>query len=443
LTIYKFKCYDARGFYQENKKENKMLTNNYKPAQKSIYVKRDNAKITFNNDSKLSLELFISKFVYAIKNGKGKFLLDIDGTLSHFHSDKMKALVLSEITSFIDAMETKYPGSIILITGRSKENVERLFKLPNGEYLFKKKKKFLNVIAEHGAERWKQGERKSSVKLPQESKDILAQYKQKAQQLVKEIIGKLSKYIQKQESHFIKVDDLKILDNLIITLKNSPASGTIYEEKRTTFGFHTRILRENLLQQTNDQTQRKEITTIIDEFEQKTDELIGELQKTDPNLGFICKGNMHKEAGFPKIISKGKAIEQLFTSNKFKGISFVTLCDSVHTKGNDKPLVEFANQDDKNTHDVFQVGDRTPAEGLKFTGKLPNPDTVAHLFSLFAKKLGLNISKVQWLQNSFFQPSQNNRPKTTVPKYYPTNTKSKTLCSKLQRCCQTFTIEQN
>jgi len=401
--------------------DEKNLTKNYKWLQKKVYAERNIAKITFSNPE-LSLEKFIRNFADVIKTGKGKFLLDIDGTLSHFHSDKMKAFVLNKITRFIDALETKYPGSIILITGRRKKEVEQLFKLPNGEFLFLEKPTHLNLIAEHGVETWLQGKLDStlSIKLPQQSLKTLIQYKKKAQQLVKEIIGNLSEYIQ--EHYFTETGDIRI------TLKNSQASGILYEEKLTSFGFHIRILHE-LLQQTNDQTQQAEIINIIKEFEQKADKLIGELQKTEPSLGLICEGNMNKEVGFHKSISKGKAIEDLFARNNFKGNSFITLCDSVGEKGTDKPLVKFANKDKNNPHYVFQVGDRIPAEGLKFTGKLDNPNTVSYLFSQFAKTLRLNISKSQWSHNGFFSPPKKiiPSPKKTAPDPKPQKQNNTTL----------------
>jgi trehalose-6-phosphate synthase/trehalose-6-phosphatase len=389
------------------------LLKNYKKLQKTTYVERNNAKITIY-DSKLSLEQFINQFVIAIKDGKGRFLLDIDGTLSHFHSDKMKAFVLSKITRFIDAMETKYPGSIILITGRPKKEVERLFKLPNGDFLFIKKPELLNVIVEHGAERYERGKRVSSVKLPQQPLKTLIQYKQKAQQLVKEIIAKLGKYIQQQENYFTETGDIRI------TLKNSQASGILYGEKMASCGFHTRILHE-LLEQTQNQTQRSEIENIIIEFEQKVDVLIGELQSLDPNLDLICKSDMHSEMGFHKHISKGKAIKDFFAHNNFTENSFITLCDAVGKNGTDRTTVKSVNEDPNNTHYVFQVGDHIPAEGLKFTGRLDNPNIVGYLFKQLAKKLELNISKSQWLQHSIFGQSTKNVTQEKDTKKYTTS----------------------
>lgn len=91
-----------------------------------------------------------AEMVAAFRLGELRFLLDIDGTLSDFHDDKMKAFVHPDIVQLIYMMEILRPGTVTFVTGRPEAEVLRLFPLPDGRDLFGALRRRPNMICNHG-----------------------------------------------------------------------------------------------------------------------------------------------------------------------------------------------------------------------------------------------------------------------------------------------------
>lgn len=183
----------------------------------------------------------------ALAAGNLRFLLDIDGTLSNFHPEKMKAFVLPYIVDLIYQLEKTCPGTVIFVTGRPKEEVLKLFKCTGGRDLFealqKETGRIPNMICNHGIEAFFDSEKKEFPLNPAWI-DFLTSVKNDA-------LSKMLKFARdKLSTKGCSVTENKLGITISCCNATGETAGLLFEIKYTasdtlvSFAFHWRTLEE-------------------------------------------------------------------------------------------------------------------------------------------------------------------------------------------------------
>jgi len=165
------------------------------------------------------LQNYAIKLAEAIHQNNAILLLDFDGTVSPFHSDKMKAYAVEGVENILQTIEQQYPNTVLFVTGRPKNELDFLLARGNehSSYIF-------NAICEHGCEIVIDGKSEFSYfdKMTENEKTLLSEMRQEASRLARDFYD--ANHLDKHNIQF-----RQIFEN----------------EKKCSFAFHWRVIEEH------------------------------------------------------------------------------------------------------------------------------------------------------------------------------------------------------